>query len=328
MSTRPLSCTNLCQIIDRLEVGVIVLDQNQHVVHWNRWIALRSGLQAEQTISRPLHDVFPEVAGSRLTNAVEHAIRDGLPSLLSPALHGTLLPLFQKPDDRHQQRRMQQLTHVLPLRDPTSQGACIIQVSDVTANISRERLLRQQAETLKGSTTEDPVTGVPNRRRFDEMQAEEFRKAQLQGTPLTLMIADIDHFAQYNTHYGRDLGDRTLADVARVLSNALRPAQDLICRYGGEEFAILMPGTDSETAGHLAEQLRLAIRSRDIRHDASPDGHSLTVSIGLASLTPDPQADIHTLVSSADVALYQAKHEGRNRSVLFALDSGQFKTCG
>lgn len=328
MKAAALSCTSLCQVIDRLEVGLIVLDGEQRIVHWNRWLAQRSGLPSEDMLGQSIFFAFPEALSSRLATAVEQAIQHGLPAILSPALHGTLLPLYQTPEDRVRQRRMHQLIHVLPLREHASQGACVIQISDMTATISRERLLRQQAENLRRTTTEDALTGLVNRRRFDEILASEFHKAQHLGTALTLMIADVDHFSAYNTLYGRELGDQALVELARLFRNAARPVVDTVGRYNGGALALILPGLTAEAACAFAEQLRIGVQSRAIAHDTSPTARCLTVSIGLTVMSPDMEADTHMLVSSADVALYQAKHEGHNRSVFFSVQNGQFQTCG
>ncbi len=328
MTQANLSCASMCQVLDRLETGVIVVDTHQNILHWNRWMARRSALSVEEALGKSLYFAFPEALGTRLAFAVEQAIGHGLPALLSPALNGTLLPLFQTSDDRRQQRRMQQLIHVLPLHDAHQNGACIIQITDMTANISRERLLRQQADNLKRKTAEDPLTGLPNRRRFDELLADEFRKAQAHQTPITLLVADIDYFSRYNGHYGRDLGDKVLTEISRLFRGMIRPGQDTLARYGGEEFALILPGLSADEVCAFAERLRLALQALALSNEASASSRLVTVSIGLSRMVPDTLTDTHTLVSSADVALYQAKHEGRNRSVFFAMDSGQFKTCG
>jgi diguanylate cyclase (GGDEF)-like protein len=328
MTPENLNCSSLCTVIESLEVGVIVLDDQQRITHWNRWLAARSNTDGGGIRGQKLSDIFSEVSGSRLADALVHAIKDGLPSLLSPALHGTLLPLYRNAQDRRLNRRMQQLVHVIPLGERRGPAACLIQISDVSANISREKLLRQQAENLRRTTAEDTLTGLPNRKRFDEALANLFRKAQKNRTPLALMMVDIDHFSDYNLHYGRDLGDGCLVDIAKVCRNAIRPIGDLAARYGGEEFALILPGVTEAEACQLAEKIRLQVCASNIPNEVSRIARYLTVSIGVAVMSPDGESDTHTLVSSADVALYQAKHEGRNRAIYFSLDDGRFKTCG
>jgi len=322
-----LGIGSLHTVLDTLEIGIVILDAHACVLHSNRWLARRSGLAAETLAGRRFVETFPAAQGSRLEQAIEHAIRDRLPSLLSPALHGTLLPLFQTPQDRERERRMQQMIHVIPLRDANPKAACLIQISDMTANISRERLLRQQTETLRRTTTQDALTGVANRRQFDETLAADFLKAQRNRQPLGLMIIDIDHFSAYNSHYGRDQGDARLTELAGLLKDAVRPGLDLLARYGGEEFALILPELSEGEISHLAETLRLRVATQAIANAASKIAPHLTVSIGCAVMQPDGETDIHTLLSSADVALYQAKHDGRNRAIYFSPDDGSFKRC-
>jgi len=321
------TCTGAFSILDSLEVGIIILDAEQRIIHWNRWFTRRNGYSSELVLTRPLTEVLPEIVGTRLERAVDHALRDRMPSLLSPALHGTLLPLYQSAEDRHLNRRLHQLIHVLPLLEKPQEGACLIQVSDVTATVSRERVLRQQAESLRRNASRDPLTGIYNRRKFDEVFALEFAKAQRQQRPLAVIVADIDHFSAYNNRYGREQGDIVLHDIAAALQESIQPAGDVLARYGGEEFALLLPGMDEPTARRFAENLRLRIGALNIANEGASEGKQLTISLGVAVMTPDLEADTHTLLSSADVALYQAKHEGRNCAICFSIDEGSFHTC-
>lgn len=324
-----LGRTSLRAVIDGLEIGVVILDREQRILHSNRWLTLRSGIAAGNLAGRAFAEAFADAANSRLEQAIRHAIHDRLPSLLSPALHGTLLPLYQTPEDRRREKRMQQMIHVLPLHDD-SPASCLIQISDMTANISRERLLRQQTETLRRTTTQDALTGVANRRQFDETLATEFNKSRQNQQPLGLIIVDLDLFSAYNNHYGRAQGDARLLEIAAALRDAIRPTGDLVARYGGDEFALILPGISEPQISQLAENLRLRISSLAIPNAASKQGKHLTVSIGSALMQPasEAEADTHTLLSSADVALYQAKHDGRNRAILFSLEDGGFKLCG
>lgn len=318
-----MACSSLCAIIDTLEVGVIVLDAEQRIIQWNRWLAARIGRSSQLATNQALLDVLPEIAGTRLERAVGHALNDRMPSLLSPALNGTLLPLFQSKDDQQHDRRMQQMIHVLPLPD----GGCLIQISDVTATVSRERILRQQAVSLRHNASCDALTGIYKRRKFDELFALEFAKAERKQQPLAVIIADIDHFSAYNQLYGREQGDLVLRDIAAALQAAIKPAGDVLARYGGEEFALVLPGMDDNGARHFAENLRLRVNALKIANESVLAGKVLTISLGVAVMVPDGSADTHTLLSSADVALYQAKHEGRDRAVYFSVDEGSFHDC-
>ena len=320
------SCDTLHAAIDSLEVGIVILDSEQRILHWNRWLARRSNLSCEDVCGRHLAETVPEITDTRLIQAVGHAITDGLPSLLSPALHGLLLPLYQTPEERRSEQRMHQLIHVIPLRNQAD-AACMIQVSDVTANISRERLLRRQAEALRRITSHDALTGLANRRTFDKTLTREFAKARRQERPLALLMVDIDLFNQYNLGYGHELGDACLGKISGALQTCLRPLGDLVARYGGDEFALILPGMDEIATCRLAEMARQRINELAIPFLGSELAAHLTVSIGAAVMPPGDDADTHTLLSSADVALYQAKHEGRNRAIYFSVEDGSFRDC-
>jgi len=316
---------SLRAVLDNLEVGVVILDHAARILHSNRWLARRAGLSGEALAGQSFIEAFPAARNSRLEQAIAHAIHDHLPSLLSPALHGTLLPLFQTQEDRARDRRMQQMIHVMPLRDADPDAACLIQISDMTANISRERLLRQQTETLRRSTTQDPLTGIANRRMFDTTLAAEFLRAQRTQQPIGLMILDVDLFAAYNEQHGREQGEARLVEIAATLKDAIRPVGDLAARYGTDEFALILPGLTEQEVSRLAVNLLLRVAMLAKAH-GSPYP---TVSIGCAAMRPanGNEADTHTLLSSADVALYQAKHDGRNRAIYFAPEDGSFRRC-
>ena len=170
-------------------------------------------------------------------------------------------------------------------------------------------------ETLHRISTQDGLTGVSNRRHFDEALALEWRRAARSRSPLALLMLDIDYFKAFNDEAGHQAGDDCLRRVAQALRDNLHRAADLISRYGGEEFAILLPETDVEPARKIAESLREHIESLDIRHPAAPLGR-VTVSIGLASVIPPRDgANVGEFVRYADAALYDAKRSGRNRVV-------------
>ena len=157
------------------------------------------------------------------------------------------------------------------------------------------------------------MTGLANRRRFDEALELEWRRASRSQTPLAVVMADIDSFKQYNDTLGHPQGDKCLAAVADVFFQSVGRAGDLAARYGGEEFVVLMPGADLAAALVFAEGMRAACEERAIAHPASPVGPVVTISLGVASCIPSDDVSPTFLVSEADAALYRAKLEGRNR---------------
>ncbi|MBW3564182.1 MAG: diguanylate cyclase [Acidobacteria bacterium] len=183
-----------------------------------------------------------------------------------------------------------------------------------------ERLVAKKTEELRLANDHlerlsfvDPLTGLANRRRFDEKLDEEWRRAARSQTPLALMVADVDLFKDYNDSLGHPEGDRCLVAVAEVLRDRIRRPGDLVARYGGEEFVVLVPGTDLEAATRLAEELRKAVEDRAIAHPNSSVAPVVTISLGVASCVPSQTTESESLFTAADPALYRAKREGRNR---------------
>jgi diguanylate cyclase (GGDEF)-like protein len=177
--------------------------------------------------------------------------------------------------------------------------------------------LKESNRKLADLSTTDGLTGIANRRRFDQVLADEWRRAARSGQPLAVAMIDVDLFKSYNDHYGHQLGDNCLRNVARIFSQRVCRAGDLIARYGGEEFAFVGPATDIVSAQHFVETMRLALEKLALPHALSPMGR-VTVSIGLAAVIPVEGQDPGALVKQADEALYQAKAQGRNRVVVAA----------
>lgn len=165
---------------------------------------------------------------------------------------------------------------------------------------------------LKRLASLDGLTGIANRRHFDEVLEREWRRAMRQGTELSVLMCDIDFFKQYNDTYGHLEGDECLRQIANAFIAAMDRGGDLIARYGGEEFAAVLPETSLGGALFVAERMKLAIAQLKLTNTGSPFGH-VTASFGIASAVPMPETAPLSLVDAADRALYQAKDEGRNR---------------
>jgi diguanylate cyclase (GGDEF)-like protein len=189
--------------------------------------------------------------------------------------------------------------------------ALISFVLGVTLFLGREIGRRAQAEEkLEELATTDALTGLRNRRKFDAVIDAEWRRAARHKTPLAVLMIDADHFKAYNDSFGHQAGDQVLVSIAICISDSVRRAGDCAARYGGEEFAVMLPGLPAMDALRVAEAIRLKVEGSSGEQSAS------TVSIGVASLTPVPGMDWTGLVNAADKALYAAKANGRNQSVL------------
>ncbi|ONH22207.1 diguanylate cyclase [Pseudofrankia asymbiotica] len=197
-------------------------------------------------------------------------------------------------------------------------GQLAVSLDNALVYASLERKVAERTEQLATAnrrleqlSATDPLTGLANRRQLDEVLDAEWHRAQRQATPLALAMIDIDHFKSYNDHYGHAAGDRCLQRVAACVDAGTRH-NDLAARYGGEEFAVVMPGTDTATAAHIAHRLRAAIAELAEPHPPATEW-IVTVSIGVAAITPTRDDDTAALVELADAALYRAKSAGRNR---------------
>jgi diguanylate cyclase (GGDEF)-like protein len=176
----------------------------------------------------------------------------------------------------------------------------------------RERLLRTRNAELTDLSSQDPLTGVANRRALDRYLSEAWPVAAGSSQPLSLLFVDVDHFKLYNDTHGHQAGDAVLRAIAHALRHLPLREADLVARYGGEEFVIVLPGTPLAGAVAVAERALAAIRALGIPHHASPKG-SVSVSIGVASSRPDRDEHPDGLIASADAALYRAKADGRDR---------------
>ncbi|MFI4967566.1 MAG: diguanylate cyclase domain-containing protein [Gammaproteobacteria bacterium] len=220
---------------------------------------------------------------------------------------------------------------------PQMQGLCraladqvagAIHIAIVNRNLSetnrvveeRTRELAETNEKLKRANLElhristyDALTGVPNRRRLDEVLSHEWRWAQRTGRPLAFMLADLDHFKELNDVHGHLRGDECLRLVAQALADGLMRPPDLMARYGGEEFALVLPDLNLVEAQSYAESLRARVEALRLAHGSSPVSPYVTLSIGVATILADRRHEAAELVALADAALYAAKKAGRNR---------------
>jgi len=206
------------------------------------------------------------------------------------------------------------------VRDLTERKRSARAMEEYREHLEDQVAKRTQELTLANKKLEklanlDGLTGIANRRVFDDDLRKEWRRAKRQKTVMSLLMCDVDFFKNYNDSYGHLAGDECLRKVASTMQNLFQRAGDLVTRYGGEEFAIILPGVPYRGITKVAEQLRLAITQLGIKH-LRPDGSSIvTISIGGVTVQPDVEISEQDIVDQADKALYQAKQNGRNISV-------------
>jgi len=306
---------------NKINGGVAIIDGMGAVWFWNQWLEEKSGVPCGTAIGKSLPELFPELADSRMIQAVDGALKRGMSALLSQSLHKSPLPLFERPQEKTQ--RLQQAIQVTPLEYRDGIRFCLVQVNDVSIAVKKEQLLREQAEALRGLAYIDSLTGIPNRRRLDEYLGDEWRRAQRSSTPLSVIMLDVDHFKQYNDTYSHAEGDFCLQRVANAIKATLRRPADLVARYGGEEFSVILPDTPANAAVALAEDIRKHIESLDIPHESSEVTTHITVSMGVSGMSAGSTLAAAELLLQADSALYQAKKGGRNRVTLYREPAAQ-----
>jgi diguanylate cyclase (GGDEF)-like protein len=177
--------------------------------------------------------------------------------------------------------------------------------------------LKKLNEELDHIAHEDALTGIANRRSFDDLSRKEWDRGLRDQQPLTLLLLDVDFFKKYNDFYGHGEGDRCLHNIGQVLKASIMRTSDVVARYGGEEFAILLPNTKASGGVQVAERVTTFVDGLAITHDYSDAATHVTISIGIATITANTTQSMSDLLKQADIALYQAKANGRHQFVVY-----------
>jgi len=209
---------------------------------------------------------------------------------------------------------------IVPMKNENNETIRYLSVRiDITDSKQQAAEMKQALDDLAVTNTKlekiskiDGLTQIANRRYFDEALNNEIGRLSRKHSPLSLILCDIDHFKNYNDHYGHPGGDHCLQQVAKSIESCFSRAGDLVARYGGEEFAVILPDVDRNTALLLAEKMRKNIELLNIEHQASPDHSRITISIGVSTVLTDQDTTAASLIEHADSALYLAKNSGRN----------------
>ncbi|UCH46576.1 MAG: GGDEF domain-containing protein [Betaproteobacteria bacterium] len=285
------------------------------------------GYSAAEVVGKSVNMLMPEPHASNHDGYINAYLRTGVKRVIgigreTVALQrdGTQIPVaLAVIESRIQGRRvftgiLRDLTHTKKVErelDEHRSQLEILVAARTAALVEANRKLQQLALT-------DPLTGVANRRKLDEVLELELLRAQRHQTQLAVMLCDVDHFKQYNDYYGHTAGDKCLRAVAEVISATFKRAGETCARYGGEEFAVVLPSVTDVQAAERAEMARQAVWDLDLEHRTSSISRRVTMSIGVAVKSVDRPETVQQIVERADEALYRAKKRGRNRIVLSA----------
>ena len=284
----------LRSITNAAQDAVIMLDPDGRVSYWNPAAEHMFGYTDGEIHGQDLHEkVVPERFLERAREGFAHFSRTGT---------GPVIGKTTTLQARHRNGQEFPVDTSLSAIKLRGRWNTVGIVRDATARVRTEERLRQFATT-------DTLTGICNRRRFDELLTSEIHRAARFSSPLSLMLFDVDHFKRVNDTFGHQAGDQVLTQVAVVVSGAIR-AVDLFARWGGEEFAVLLPGSDIDAARVLAEKLRMLLENQPF-----PDVGHITCSFGVAEYAAGDDAD--AMLKKVDSALYRAKKTGRNRVEIF-----------
>lgn len=305
------------EVFNNLNLGLIMLDKDFNILLWNAWMERHSRVPSDQALHQNFIALFNRQLTPGFLRALSNTVSYGLPAMLSSALHRSPLPLYHQfvQEGEEAPARMVQSVVMTPIVSEGGGRSCLIQISDSSHSVKREKILLSHSEALKRQVVTDSLTGVSNRRFFDEHYALALQQARRNEAALSVFMIDIDFFKQYNDHYGHLAGDRVLKRVAETLKAQLPSPTDVFARYGGEEFIMLVAGLTPDRARSFAENLRASVHALAEPHAKSLVNAVMTISVGVCTRTPDDDIDGRSLLNTADAALYRAKLGGRNKVI-------------
>lgn len=294
----------LVSVLDTLDVGLEIWDAQDQLLHYNQQInRMRIDFRTPGDIGKRFESLVRAKLAQRQIVAAIGREEDWLANRLQTRGKNPEPQLKEYAGDQWFRTQEQR----------TAAGYLVTSWVDVTDLVRKERQLRDRNILLQQQTHMDALTGLTNRRGFDELLANELARAERNSSPISLLMIDIDHFKQYNDHYGHVAGDECLQAVAEVLHQCVRRAGEVVARFGGEEFVLLLPGSDQSHALEIAQKCLDLLRLRAIEHKGLGPSAMLTFSIGVASTNPATGLVPASFVNAADAAMYRAKSAGRAR---------------
>jgi diguanylate cyclase (GGDEF)-like protein len=304
-------------IVDRANVGIFVVNRQREVLLWNQFMEIHSERKADTIIGKNLFAEFPELPHKWLDRKIENVFILKNFSFTSWEQRPYLFKFAHNRPVTGGVDCMRQDCTLMPVKDESGevQYVCFT-LFDATDTSIYQSQLHELTEKLRESSNRDGLTKLFNRRFIEETLDKEFNRARRYQHKLAVILTDIDFFKKVNDNYGHLAGDDVLRIVAQRLSDGLR-GTDILGRYGGEEFLIILPETDKEGAWILAERLRQVIAAEPV--EAEGEALNVSISLGVTELRLQT-AGYAQLIAEADVGLYQSKENGRNCVTLFQAD--------
>lgn len=302
-------------IVDRINVGVFMLNDQSEIMLWNKFMATHSGLNAEQVVGKNLFECFPDLPQRWLSRKLKSVFMLKNFAFMSWEQRPFLFPFkHNRPVTGGMEYMCQDLT-LMPVKNADGDvDAVCVALFDATDTAIYQSMHKSAMTKLEMISRTDGLTQLFNRSHWQSRLAEEFSRVSRYGSPLSLIMFDLDHFKSLNDTYGHLGGDAVLVQVARIVQESLRE-NDIPGRYGGEEFGVVLVNTPEEGALVVAERIRATIESTPVLFEG---GEIMTsASLGVATFHPGI-VDVDNFIANADAALYHAKAHGRNRVVPFS----------
>lgn len=301
----------LLQLLQTLDVGLVMVDRNYRIRLWNSFMESHSGIHTGDAVGADLFSLFPELPEDWLRARIDAAFSLQSRSYSIWQLHRRLFDFkSSRPLTGHSQMMYQNVS-MIPITDVDKSVSRVgLIVYDVTEMATSKIALETANRSLEKLSRTDPLTGLFNRGHWEECLLTEFRRCQRGKSRSSLLLLDIDRFKPINDTLGHQAGDEVIREVASLLKDTAR-ATDTVGRYGGEEFALILPDTTEDDALQMAERLRELVAGHPV--DCGSDTIQITISLGVCEFR-EIFVDYRQWIECTDRALYRAKEGGRNRS--------------
>lgn len=299
-------------LLSQINTGVVVVDAQYRVVFFNQFIARRADLELAKVQGQSIEQVFVDLPLAWLRRKLDSVLHLQVPAFSSWEQRQYIIKLPHLRPLSSDSQYMAQNCSMLPLTAPDGKSRYIgLLIEDATDAYVYQQQLQRSVTQLEQANRTDGLTGVFNRHYWQQQLGNEIQRAQRYPHPLSLLLFDLDKFKNLNDHYGHLGGDFVLIDLAKLIGTLLRDA-DLLGRYGGEEFGIILPETDLAGAVQVANRICEIVAQHEMLFNQQII--KATVSIGVASYSDQT---VDELIQRADTALYCAKRQGRNRAVAY-----------